>query len=186
MYLLTHVARYFVGVLFIFSGLIKLNDPVGTQIKLEEYFDVFATDIPALSGLFHGLVPLALYLSVILCVLEVVLGIALLIKYKLQSTLWVLLLLTVFFTFLTFYSAYFNRVTDCGCFGDAIKLTPWQSFSKDIIPKLTGDALAVAYSSVSALDSATVACVRYHIFIMCCPSMIQTLDVDRLVTVQTA
>jgi uncharacterized membrane protein YphA (DoxX/SURF4 family) len=133
MYFLTQIARYFVGVLFIFSGLIKLNDPVGTQIKLEEYFEVFATDVPALAGLFHGLIPLALYLSVILCVLEVVLGIALLIKYKLQTTLWVLLLLTVFFTFLTFYSAYFNRVTDCGCFGDAIKLTPWQSFSKDIV-----------------------------------------------------
>lgn len=133
MYYLTHIARYFVGILFIFSGLIKLNDPVGTQIKLEEYFEVFATDVPALAGLFHGMIPLALYLSVLLCVLEVVLGIALLIKYKLQSTLWVLLVLTAFFTFLTFYSAYFNRVTDCGCFGDAIKLTPWQSFSKDVV-----------------------------------------------------
>ncbi len=48
-------------------------------------------------------------------------------------TTWVLLALMVFFTFLTFYSAYFNKVTDCGCFGDAIKLTPWESFTKDII-----------------------------------------------------
>jgi uncharacterized membrane protein YphA (DoxX/SURF4 family) len=133
MYIIAHIARYFVGVLFIFSGLIKLNDPVGTQIKLEEYFDVFATDLPALSGLFHGLIPLALYISVILCVAEVVLGVALLLRYQMKYTMWVLLLLTVFFTFLTFYSAYFNRVTDCGCFGDAIKLTPWQSFSKDVI-----------------------------------------------------
>lgn len=133
MYFLSQIARYFVGVLFIFSGLIKLNDPVGTQIKLEEYFDVFATDFSPLSGLFHALIPLSLYLAVVLCVAEVVLGVALLLKYKMKYTLWVLLLLIVFFTFLTFYSAYFNKVTDCGCFGDAIKLTPWQSFFKDIV-----------------------------------------------------
>jgi uncharacterized membrane protein YphA (DoxX/SURF4 family) len=133
MYFLTQIARYFVGILFIFSGLIKLNDPVGTQIKLEEYFDVFATDIPAMAGFFTGLIPLALYISVILCVAEVILGVAVLIKYKMRTTLWILLLLIVFFTFLTFYSAFFNRVTDCGCFGDAIKLTPWSSFTKDVI-----------------------------------------------------
>jgi uncharacterized membrane protein YphA (DoxX/SURF4 family) len=133
MYVFNQIARYFVGVLFIFSGLIKLNDPVGTQIKLEEYFDVFATDFSPLSGFFHALIPLSLYLAVILCVAEVVLGVALLVKYKMQYTLWVLLLLITFFTFLTFYSAYYNKVTDCGCFGDAIKLTPWQSFLKDIV-----------------------------------------------------
>jgi uncharacterized membrane protein YphA (DoxX/SURF4 family) len=133
MYLLTQIARYFVGILFIFSGLIKLNDPVGTQIKLEEYFDVFATDISALAGLFHELIPMALYISVILCVAEVILGVAVLIKYRMRTTLWILLGLIVFFTFLTFYSAYFNKVTDCGCFGDAIKLTPWASFTKDVI-----------------------------------------------------
>lgn len=126
------IAKVIVGVLFIFSGLIKLNDPVGTQIKLEEYFEVFAQDLPALHDLFIGLVPFALYFSVILCVAEVVLGVALLVSYKPKSTSWLLLLTILFFTFLTFYSAYFNRVTDCGCFGDAIKLEPWTSFSKDV------------------------------------------------------
>jgi len=126
-------ARLVVGVLFIFSGLIKLNDPVGTQIKLTEYFEVFASDLPALGGLFHALIPLALVLAVVLCVAEVGLGVALLAGYRLRTTLWVLLGLIVFFTFLTFYSAWFNRVTDCGCFGDAIKLTPWQSFGKDVL-----------------------------------------------------
>jgi uncharacterized membrane protein YphA (DoxX/SURF4 family) len=130
---LNHAVRWFVGVLFIFSGLIKLNDPVGTQIKLTEYFEVFAADLPALAGLFHALIPAALVLAVVLCVAEVVLGVALLVRYRLQTTLWVLLGLIVFFTFLTFYSAWFNKVTDCGCFGDAIKLTPWQSFGKDIL-----------------------------------------------------
>src|SRR5688572_33430879 len=68
-----------------------------------------------------------------LIVLEVVLGVAVLINYKMTITTKILLALIVFFTFLTFYSAYFDKVTDCGCFGDAIKLTPWQSFIKDVI-----------------------------------------------------
>lgn len=126
------VAKIIVGILFIFSGLIKLNDPVGTQIKLEEYFEVFATDVPALHDFFLLLVPYALYFSVILCAAEVVLGVALLVGYKPKTTSWLLLLIILFFTFLTFYSAYFNRVTDCGCFGDAIKLKPWTSFGKDV------------------------------------------------------
>ncbi|TDB64528.1 BT_3928 family protein [Arundinibacter roseus] len=132
MKLAAQIAKVVVGVIFIFSGLIKLNDPVGTEIKLEEYFEVFAQDLPALHDLFMALIPLSLYLSVILCTAEVVLGIALLLGYKPKTTSWLLLGIILFFTFLTFYSAYFNKVTDCGCFGDAIKLKPWTSFGKDI------------------------------------------------------
>ena len=123
-------SRYFVGCLFIFSGLIKLNDPVGTKIKMEEYFEVFAEDF---GSFFHYLIPYALEIGLIIVVLEIVLGVAVLIYYKMEWTTKVLLALMVFFTFLTFYSAYFNKVTDCGCFGDAIKLTPWESFIKDLV-----------------------------------------------------
>lgn len=130
MKLLNTMARVLVGGLFIFSGLIKVNDPVGTQIKLEEYFTVFAVDI---APFFESLKPAALFLSVLLSILEIVLGIAVLLKYREKLVTTLLLVLIVFFTFLTFYSAYFNKVTDCGCFGDAIKLTPWESFTKDII-----------------------------------------------------
>ncbi|HEY8511552.1 MAG TPA: BT_3928 family protein [Cyclobacteriaceae bacterium] len=121
---------YFVGGLFIFSGLIKLNDPIGTQIKLEEYFEVFADDF---GSFFHTFVPYALAIGMILIILELALGVAVLLRYRMNVTTTVLLALMVFFTFLTFYSAYTNKVTDCGCFGDAIKLTPWQSFIKDVI-----------------------------------------------------
>jgi hypothetical protein len=69
----------------------------------------------------------------IMIVLEIAVGVAILLYYKMDVTTKILLALMVFFTFLTFYSAYFNKVTDCGCFGDAIKLTPWESFWKDII-----------------------------------------------------
>lgn len=132
MKILAQISRVIVGFLFIFSGIIKLNDPVGTQYKLEEYFEVFATDLPQLHDFFMSMVPLALYFSVFLCTAEVVLGIALLVAYKPRTTSIFLLLIIVFFTFLTFYSAYFNKVTDCGCFGAAIKLTPWTSFGKDL------------------------------------------------------
>ena len=130
MKIIKEFARYAVGALFIFSGIIKINDPVGSAIKLEEYFQVFSSDI---ATFFEWFVPAALFLAVVLSVLEVVLGVALIIGYRMKLTSWVLLAMIVFFTFLTFYSAYFNKVTDCGCFGDAIKLTPWESFYKDII-----------------------------------------------------
>ncbi|MBS1680799.1 MAG: DoxX family protein [Bacteroidetes bacterium] len=123
-------SRYFVGALFIFSGLIKLNDPIGTQIKMEEYFEVFADDF---GSFFHHFIPWSLEIGMIMIVLELALGVGILVFWRMKITGWVLLLLMVFFTFLTFYSAYLNKVTDCGCFGDAIKLTPWQSFTKDMV-----------------------------------------------------
>lgn len=122
--------RFFVGGLFIFSGLIKLNDPIGTEIKLEEYFEVFAESF---GSFFLHLKPIALELGLVMIVLEIVLGVAVLLYYKMRVSTFVLLGMMIFFTFLTFYSAYFNKVTDCGCFGDAIKLTPWQSFWKDVV-----------------------------------------------------
>jgi len=130
MKIIANISRYLVGGLFVFSGLIKVNDPVGTAIKLEEYFEVFAADI---AGFFHVFVPFALPIAVFLCVLEVVIGLAVMLNYRMKITSWTLLVLILFFSFLTFYSAYFNKVTDCGCFGDAIKLTPWESFIKDMI-----------------------------------------------------
>src|SRR5579872_7342165 len=118
------VCRVLVGLLFIFSGLIKINDPLGFSYKLEEYFEVFHMTF---------LDSFALSLSIILCTLEVVLGFAILIGVRSVLIAWGLLLLIIFFGFLTFYSAYFKVVQTCGCFGDAIPLTPWQSFSKDMI-----------------------------------------------------
>ena len=121
-----NILRVMVGVTFIISGLIKLNDPLGFSFKLEDYFAPNVLNMPFL-------VPYALALAVVVCVFEVVLGVALLVGYQKKLTLWLLTLMMVFFGFLTFYSAYFNKVTDCGCFGDAIKFTPWQSFMKDVV-----------------------------------------------------
>lgn len=123
---LVNISRILVGLLFIFSGLIKINDPVGFSFKLEEYFGptVFNIDF---------LLPYVLPLAIFIVVLEVLLGVFLLVGLKKEFTIYSLFAMIVFFTFLTWYSAYFNKVTDCGCFGDAIKLTPWESFTKDVI-----------------------------------------------------
>ena len=126
MKVLVGVSRIFVGVLFIISGLIKLNDPVGFSFKLGDYFAPEVLNFPFLE-------PYALVIAVLVVILEVLLGVMLIVGYAKKFTLWSLLLMIVFFTFLTFYSAYFNKVTDCGCFGDALKLTPWESFSKDVV-----------------------------------------------------
>ena len=121
---ITNIARIFVGLLFIFSGFIKANDAVGFAYKLVEYFEVFET---------HFMVPIALPLAIFICIFEIILGFTLLMGARLKLTLWLSLLMIVFFTFLTFYSAYYQKVLSCGCFGDAIPLTPWQSFYKDLI-----------------------------------------------------
>jgi uncharacterized membrane protein YphA (DoxX/SURF4 family) len=123
---ITQFSRIFVGILFIISGLIKLNDPVGFSYKLAEYFSEPVFNMPFF-------VPFALAIALFLVILEVILGVMLLLGYQSKFTVWSLLLLIIMFTFLTFYSAYFNVVKDCGCFGDALKLTPWQSFTKDIV-----------------------------------------------------
>lgn len=127
--------RLCVGLIFIVSGLIKVNDPWGTAIKLEEYFEVFAADTAGmmLSGFFLWCKQWALPLSILVSSAEVVLGTALAANFKPRLTQGALLLLVAFFGVLTFYSAYFNKVTDCGCFGEAIKFTPWGSFTKDML-----------------------------------------------------
>jgi uncharacterized membrane protein YphA (DoxX/SURF4 family) len=122
--LLVSIARIITGVVFIFSGLIKANDPVGFSYKLQEYFLVLGVDF------FSNY---AVEIAVFICALEIVLGALLLLGLWRNVVAWGLLGLVVFFTFLTFYSAAFEVVKSCGCFGDAIPLTPWQSFIKDLV-----------------------------------------------------
>ena len=126
MKLLVHISRIFVGAMFIFSGFVKLVDPIGSQYKFEEYFNESVLDM-------EYLIPYALAFSIVLILAEIMLGIILLLGCKAKLTLWSLLVLTTIFLFLTWYSAYYNKVTDCGCFGDAIKLTPWETFYKNVL-----------------------------------------------------
>ncbi len=124
MKIITQISRILVGVLFILSGLIKANDTLGFSYKLLEYFEIFKLTF---------FDPYAVPISMFICIFEIVSGVALLLGIFNRLNSWLLLLMIVFFTILTGYSAITHKVTDCGCFGDAIKLTPMQSFNKDLV-----------------------------------------------------
>lgn len=118
------LVRISVGLLFIFSGYVKVIDPVGSAIKFGEYFEAFHM---------HAFVPGALVFGILLAVAELVMGICLLLGIKVKLIAWATLAFMIFFTLLTFILAVFNPVSDCGCFGDAIKLTNWETFYKNLI-----------------------------------------------------
>ncbi len=118
------IIRIIVGVLFIFSGLIKLNDPTGLGYKMEEFFDVWGLSF------FDNY---SLAFAFLMNIFEIVAGVAILIGWRMKLFSWLLLLLIIFFTFLTGYAMFSGKITTCGCFGDCIKLTPAMSFTKDLI-----------------------------------------------------
>lgn len=136
-----NIIRVFVALLFIFSGLVKANDPLGTAYKMEEYFEVWTTDLTtstffakdALLNLFHFLNGHTLFLSITMNAFEIIAGAALLLGWRMKLFSWLLLLLMIFFTILTGYTYKTGRPTNCGCFGDCIKITPEYSFYKDLL-----------------------------------------------------
>ena len=126
MKILVLVSRLFVAITFIFSGFVKLVDPLGSSYKFEEYFSAYVLDL-------EFLIPYALPFSIVLILAEIMLGVMLLVGYRPKLTVWSLLLLMLLFLFLTWYSAYYDKVTDCGCFGDAVKLSAWGTFYKNVV-----------------------------------------------------
>lgn len=124
MKLLLTLIRWFVGILFIFSGLIKANDPLGLSYKMQEFFEVWGM---------HGFNDYTLALSVLMIAFEIIAGVAVIVGWKMRLFSWLLLLLIIFFTFLTAYALFSGKIKTCGCFGDCIPLTANQSFWKDVI-----------------------------------------------------
>ncbi len=116
--------RYFIGVLFIFSGLIKANDPNGLSYKMQEFFEAWG---------FLSLHDYSIYFSVLMNCFEIVAGVAIIIRWQYKLVLQLLLLLIIFFSFLTAYALFSGKIATCGCFGDCLPLTPLQSFLKDIL-----------------------------------------------------
>jgi hypothetical protein len=117
-------ARILIGIVFIFSGFVKGIDPMGSAIKFTEYFEVLH-----LGWLEH----FSLILSITQSTAEFLIGISLVIGLRMMLTAWLTLIFMIFFTILTLYIAIVNPVTDCGCFGDALVLTNWQTFYKNIV-----------------------------------------------------
>ncbi|MEO7768898.1 MAG: BT_3928 family protein [Ferruginibacter sp.] len=126
-----NIARFLVGCLFIFSGLIKAIDPLGLAYKMQEFFEVWSGD-GYFPGFMNYLHTQSLWFSMMMIVLEIVLGIALLTGWRKNGVLTLLLMLTLFFTFLTGYVLFTGKIRACGCFGDCIPLTPIQTFIKDL------------------------------------------------------
>ena len=124
--ILTHISRILVGLLFIYSGFVKLVDPIGSQYKFQEYFSEDVLNM-------EFLIPYTLPFAILLIVSELVFGIMLLVGYKPKITVWSIFSLNLVFLFLTWYSYTYDKVTDCGCFGDALKLTPKETFYKNVV-----------------------------------------------------
>lgn len=122
--LLTTICRLPVGALFVFSGFVKAIDPLGSTYKIAEYLEAFGMNF---------LEPYALYLGMLQNAVEIAIGLCLIMGVRMKLTAWALMLFMSFYTALTLVLAILNPVSDCGCFGDAIKLTNWQTFFKNLI-----------------------------------------------------
>lgn len=121
---LRNFSRIIIAPVFIFSGFVKAVDPLGSAYKFTDYFEAFGMDF---------LIPIALPLSFLLCITELVIGLSILMNVTMRFMSWALLVFMSFFTVLTFISALTSPVSDCGCFGDALILTNWQTFWKNVI-----------------------------------------------------
>jgi uncharacterized membrane protein YphA (DoxX/SURF4 family) len=161
------ICRIFVGLLFIFSGLVKANDPLGLAYKMEEFFEIWHMGLASgsfflkspLIGLFDFLHAHSLFLSVVMIAFEIIAGAALLLGWQMKLFSWLLLLLIIFFTFLTGYAYLSGKFKNCGCFGDCIPITPLMSFTKDILLTLLIIFLFVKRKMIRPLfsDRATTA-----------------------------
>ena len=123
------IARLFVGAVFLFSSFVKGVDPLGTSYKITEYLTTWQLG----SLTFEWLVPMATVMAMGLIVLEFTVGMMLIFGSFRQLSAWLLVLMMAFFTCTTLIDAITNKVTDCGCFGDALKLTNWQTFWKNVV-----------------------------------------------------
>lgn len=136
-----HLARLLLGLVFIFSGFVKAVDPLGTTYKIEDYLKAFG-------GFFTDLMPLAQPAAIALIAIEILLGICLVTNVKTQWTSWITLLFYLVMTPLTLYIALTNPVSDCGCFGDALVLTNWQTFYKNVVLLILAIALLICRKAV--------------------------------------
>ena len=138
------ICRTLLGIVFIFSGAVKAIDPLGTVYKIEDYLKAFG-------GIFTELLPMAEVAAWSLIILELLLGVCMLLNVRTRCTSWIALLFYLVMTPLTLFIAIQNPVSDCGCFGDAIVLTNWQTFWKNVVLILLAIALFALRKSTHPL-----------------------------------
>ena len=124
--LLLHISRFLLGAVFLFSGFVKAVDPMGTVFKIEDYLVAFG-------GFWTSLTWLGFPGAILLILSEWVIGVGLFLQIRMKLAAWLAFAFMLVMTPLTLYIAIHNPVTDCGCFGDAITLTNWQTFSKNVV-----------------------------------------------------
>ena len=161
MKLLVLICRILVGVTFVFSGFVKLVDPLGSAYKFQEYFGADVLNL-------EFLIPYALPFSILLIIAEFMLGLMLLVGYFPKFTSWSLLAMILIFLFLTWYSAYYNKVTDCGCFGDAVKLSTWGTFYKNVVLTVLIAVVVWQWKLIAPIKSfATAQWISFASFVFC-------------------
>ena len=141
------IARTLLALTFLFSGFVKAADPLGTVYKIQDYLH------EGFGGVFQWAIPAAGVAAVCLIALEWLLGIAMLLNVRTQWTSWITLLFYCIMTPLTLYIAIANPVSDCGCFGDALVITNWQTFWKNIILLLLSICLVICRKAIPELFS---------------------------------
>jgi uncharacterized membrane protein YphA (DoxX/SURF4 family) len=159
MKILIAAIRIIVGVLFIFSGLIKANDPTGLSYKMQEFFEVWGLSF---------LDSYTLAFALIMNAFEIVAGVAVLLGWQMKVFSWLLLLLIVFFTFLTGYALFSGKIKTCGCFGDCIPLTAKQSFIKDLILLVLILVVFIAKDAIRPLFNSAVSTSFIALTILFC------------------
>lgn len=141
------IARTLLALTFLFSGFVKAVDPLGTVYKIQDYLH------EGFGGVFQWAIPAAGVAAVCLITLEWLLGISMLLNVRTQWTSWITLLFYCIMTPLTLYIAIANPVSDCGCFGDALVITNWQTFWKNIILLLLSICLVICRKAIPELFS---------------------------------
>ena len=163
--------RIILGVLFIFSGLVKANDPMGLVYKMDEFFEVLQMSCKeshwnTLADFMGFMSHYSFAFSVTMIAFEIVCGVAVLVGYAFRFFSTLLLLLNIFFTFLTGYALYSGKIKECGCFGACIPLSPHATFYKDVVLTIMSIIVFIYHGRISSIFNRHVSTATFIISVV--------------------